>query len=110
MRVVIRFQRQSKIAPRDGIVRHEFRSQLEFVKRVSFIPASPQCYAETLMRWAELRVDRDSLPELSGGFFRPTLLPECDAIVVARLCVLGALRKAFSELSDSLRRLRVLKI
>src|SRR6266567_1600357 len=103
MRVVIRFQRQCKIAPRDGIIRHEFRSHLEFVKRVSLIPASPQCHAETLMRGAELRLDRDGLTKLSSGFFRPALLPECDAIVVARFCILGPLRKALPKLSDSLR-------
>ena len=50
------------------------------------------------------------MPELSHSLFRVALLPQRDAVVVTRFGVLGTLRKAFSKLTDSLRRLPPLQI
>ncbi len=110
MRIAVRFQREAKIAPGNWIVRHEFRRRLEFLQRVRLIAASPQRYSQALARRPEPRLDRDGLPELSRGLFRLPLLPERDAIVVARFGILGTSGKTLAKLRNGVSGLRVLQI
>jgi hypothetical protein len=110
MGVAGRFQRQTKIAPRDRIVRHECGGGFKLLERVGFVTTASKRNAKTLMRRPELRLDRYRLPELDLGVLNLAVLSKRDAIVISPFRVLRTPRQALSKLSDRIRRLPTLQI